>query len=136
MPLYRGASNSTRILYNTDSLELLAQGSMRYDSQAGKIDRYLAWGVFRVRATGGEFLFADTHLDSYDSVLRVYQWRELARVNLLKNGRPVVVVGDFKTTALARASEMLPRMQAEGTATCSTSSTTATRSPHRVPARW
>ena len=117
VPLYRGASNSTRILYNTDSLELLAQGSMRYDSQAvGKIDRYLAWGVFRVRATGGEFLFADTHLDSYDSGVRVNQWRELiARVNLLKNGRPVVVVGDFNTTKFSPwASEMLPRMQAEG----------------------
>ena len=48
--------------------------------------------------------------------MRVNQWRELiARVNLLKNGRPVVVVGDFNTTKFSPwASEMLPRMQAEG----------------------
>jgi endonuclease/exonuclease/phosphatase family metal-dependent hydrolase len=114
---YRGASNSTRIIYDTDRLELVAQGSMRYAAQAaGKIDRYLAWGVFRVRATGGELFFADTHLDSYDTGVRVAQWRELiARVNLLKNGRPVVVVGDFNTTKYSDwAAEMLPRMQSEG----------------------
>ncbi len=69
-----------------------------------------------MRATGGELFFADTHLDSYDTSVRVAQWRELiARVNLLKNGRPVVVVGDFNTTKFsAWAAEMLPRMQAEG----------------------
>ena len=117
VPLYRGASNSTRILFNTDTVELLAQGSMRYTAQAaGKIDRYLAWGVFRVRATGGEFLFTDTHLDSYDVDVRVAQWRELiARVNQLRNGRPVVVVGDFNTTKYsAWSAELLPRMKAEG----------------------
>ena len=114
---YRGASNSTRIIYDTDRLELVAQGSMKYAAQAaGRIDRYLAWGVFRVRATGGELLFADTHLDSYDTGVRVAQWRELiTRVNLLKNGRPVVVVGDFNTTKFSDwSAEMLPRMQNEG----------------------
>ncbi|CAN5469582.1 hypothetical protein BH10ACT10_BH10ACT10_15920 [soil metagenome] len=116
-PVYRGASNSTRILYDTDTVDLLAQGSMRYQAQAvGKIDRYLAWGVFRVRATGGEFLFADTHLDSYEVDVRVAQWRELiARVNQLKNGRPVVVVGDFNTTKFSSwAADLLPRMTSEG----------------------
>ena len=117
VPVYRGASNSTRILYNTDTLQLVTQGAMRYEAQAaGKIDRYLAWGVFRVKATGGEFFFANTHLDSYETSVRVAQWRELiARVNLLKNGRPVVVVGDFNTTKFSSwAADLLPRMQAEG----------------------
>jgi endonuclease/exonuclease/phosphatase family metal-dependent hydrolase len=117
VPTYRGASNSTKILYDTDTLTLVDQGSMRYQAQAaGKIDRYLAWGVFRVKATGGELFFADTHLDSYDADVRVAQWGELiARVNLLRNGRPVVVVGDFNTTKFSSwAREMLPRMQAEG----------------------
>ena len=117
VPTYRGASNSSRIIYDTDALDPVAQGSMRYAAQAaGKIDRYLAWGVFRVRATGGELFFADTHLDSYDVDVRVAQWRELiARVNLLKNGRPVVVVGDFNTTKFSTwAQEMLPLMQDQG----------------------
>ena len=117
VPTYRGASNSSRIIYDTDALDLVAQGSMRYAAQAaGKIDRYLAWGVFRVRATGGELFFADTHLDSYDVDVRVAQWRELiARVNLLSNGRPVVVVGDFNTTKFSPwAQELLPLMQREG----------------------
>jgi endonuclease/exonuclease/phosphatase family metal-dependent hydrolase len=117
VPTYRGASNSTRIIYDTDRLDLVAQGSMKYAAQAaGKIDRYLAWGVFRVRATGGELFFADTHLDSYDPAVRVAQWRELvARVNALKNSRPVVVVGDFNTTKFNDwSAELLPRMQSEG----------------------
>ena len=117
VPTYRGASNSTRILYNTDTLELVAGGSMRYVAQsAGHIDRYLAWGVFRVRATGGELLFADTHLDSYDTAVRVAQWHELIdRVNALQNGRPVVVVGDFNTSKFSPwAAQMLPAMQGAG----------------------
>ena len=117
VPTYRGASNSTRILYNTDTLDLLAQGSMKYAAQsAGHIDRYLAWGVFRVRATGGEFLFVDTHLDSYDTTVRVAQWRELIdRVNALQNGRPVVAVGDFNTSKFsAWAAQMLPAMEHAG----------------------
>ena len=89
VPTYRGASNSTRILYNTDTLDLLAQGSMKYAAQsAGHIDRYLAWGVFRVRATGGEFLFADTHLDSYDTTVRVAQWQRADRPGQRPPERP------------------------------------------------
>jgi len=117
VPTYRGASNSTRIIYDTDQLAVVTQGSMRYTSQAaGKIDRYLAWAVFRVKANGTEVFFADTHLDSYDVGVRVAQWRELiTRVDELRNGRPVVVVGDFNTTKFsAWAQEMLPRMQSEG----------------------
>ena len=117
VPLYRGASNSTRILYNDDTLDVVASGSMKYAHQtAGKIDRYLAWAVFRVSATGGEFLFTDTHLDSYTVSTRVAQWNELiAQVNQLKNGRPVISVGDFNSTKFSTWAEtMLPRMQANG----------------------
>lgn len=114
---YRGASNSSRIIYDTDQADLVAQGSMKYTSQAaGKIDRYLAWAVVRLKANGSEVFFADTHLDSYDIGVRVAQWHELiTRVNQLKNGRPVVVVGDFNTTKYSSwAREMLPRMVSEG----------------------
>jgi endonuclease/exonuclease/phosphatase family metal-dependent hydrolase len=117
VPVYRGASNSTRILYNTDTLDVVAQGSMRYAHQtAGKSDRYLVWGVFRVKATGGEFLFTTTHLDSYTPTVRVAQWNELiARVGQLRNGRPVVAVGDFNTTKYSTwAADLLPRMKSAG----------------------
>ena len=117
VPVYRGASNGTRILYNTDTLDMVAQGSMRYAHQtAGKQDRYLAWGVFRLKATGGEFLFTDTHLDSYTPSVRVAQWNELiARIGQLRNGRPVVAVGDFNTSKYSTwAEDMLPRMKSAG----------------------
>lgn len=115
--VYRGASNSTRILYNTDTLEPVLTGSYRYQHQtAGRIDRYLAWGVFRVKATGGEFFFADTHLDSSDKVARQQEWSELIdQVNTLRNGRPVVVVGDFNTSKFDTwAEKYLPLMKSEG----------------------
>jgi endonuclease/exonuclease/phosphatase family metal-dependent hydrolase len=114
---YQGASNSTRILYDTDTLEPVLTGSYKYEHQTlGKFDRYLAWGVFRVKATGGEFLFADTHLDSYSAETRKGEWDELVtQLNKLKNGRPVVSVGDFNTSKWDDyAATYLPKMKAAG----------------------
>jgi endonuclease/exonuclease/phosphatase family metal-dependent hydrolase len=114
---YRGASQSTRILYNTDTLAPVVTGSYKYTNQAvGKTDRYLAWAVFRVKATGGEFLFTNTHLDSYEVPVRVAQWEELiTKVTQLSNGRPVVSVGDFNTSKWdAWSEQMLPRMKTAG----------------------
>ena len=114
---YQGASNSTRILYNTDTLEPVLTGSYKYAHQTtGHFDRYLAWGVFRVKATGGEFLFADTHLDSYSAETRQGEWDELVtKLQALANGRPVVSVGDFNTSKWDDyAATYLPKMKAAG----------------------
>jgi endonuclease/exonuclease/phosphatase family metal-dependent hydrolase len=114
---YQGASNSTRIVYDTATLEPVLVGSYKYQHQtAGKFERYLAWGVFRVKATGGEFFFADTHLDSYSADTRKGEWTELiTQINRLKNGRPVVSVGDFNTSKWDDyAATYLPKMKANG----------------------
>jgi endonuclease/exonuclease/phosphatase family metal-dependent hydrolase len=96
----RGASGDNRILYNTRTMLLIHKGAYKYPHQvSGKNARYLAWGVFRVKATGQEMLFTTTHLDPYSPAVRVQQWHDMIRkVNAIKGSRPVVVTGDFNTT--------------------------------------
>lgn len=96
---YNGASGSTRILYNTSTLDLIDQGSFAYKNQTdGPNDtRYLAWATLRVKATGAEFFFANTHLSNGTASLQKAQTKELiAKVNQLRGSLPVVVVGDFQ----------------------------------------
>ena len=114
---YRGASNDTRILYNTDRLSVVHRGSYKFKAQtAGKYDRYLAWAVFRVKATGKEFVFTDTHLDPYTVSSRVAQWKEAITKALSLNGSwPIVAVGDYNTTKYSTwAQEMLPYTKNKG----------------------
>jgi endonuclease/exonuclease/phosphatase family metal-dependent hydrolase len=114
---YRGASADNRILYNTDTLQMLEAGSFKYAHQtADKTDRYLAWAVFRVKATGGEVFFTDTHLDPYSADSRIGEWGEMmTKIGQLSNGRPVVSVGDFNTSKFdSYAADLLPRMKAAG----------------------
>jgi len=116
---YRGASQSDRILYNTQTLQLVSQGSVKYAQQAssGNVDpRYLAWAVLRVRATGSEFFFAATHLTNLDDAVRAAQWRQLiSEINLRKGTRPVIAVGDFNTQKYdPLAATMLPAMTTAG----------------------
>jgi endonuclease/exonuclease/phosphatase family metal-dependent hydrolase len=116
---YRGASQSDRILYNTQTLQLVSQGSVKYARQAssGDVDpRYLAWAVFRVRATGSEFLFANTHLTNLDDAAKVAQWRQLiSEIDRRMGTRPVIAVGDFNTQKFDPLTvTMLPAMTAAG----------------------
>jgi endonuclease/exonuclease/phosphatase family metal-dependent hydrolase len=96
----RGASQDTRILYNTDTLTMLDQGSYKYNAQtAGKQDRYLDWAIFETKANGRKFLFVNTHLDPSSISVRQQEWSELIdKTNSLKQYMPVVVVGDFNTS--------------------------------------
>ena len=113
----RAASGDNRILYNTRTLMLLHKGSYKYPHQvAGKNTRYLAWGVFQVKATGQQMLFTTTHLDPYSPAVRVQQWRDMIRkVNAIKGSRPVVVTGDFNTTKYSTyARTLLPAMVSNG----------------------
>jgi len=113
------ASGGVRILYSTDTLSLVSQGSTKFTVQGSGADpRFLAWAVLRVKATGHDFLFVNTHLRTGDSAVLRAQWTQLiTRVNQLKGTgtRPVVVVGDFNTHRNSPlAKEMLPAMQAAG----------------------
>ena len=112
-----GASSSTRILYNTDTIRLVSQGSVKYAAQAASIpDSYLAYAVLRTRATGQDFLFTSTHLSPRLESVRRTQWHQLiAEVNDLKGNLPVINVGDFNTTKFTPpAGEMLAAMRAAG----------------------
>jgi endonuclease/exonuclease/phosphatase family metal-dependent hydrolase len=113
---YRGASGADRILYNTDTLLLVGQGATRLTQSSNSDPRYFAWAVLRVKATGRDFLFVNTHLNSGSASVRRAQWYQITSwVNKWKGTRPVVVVGDFNThRADALAREMLPAMRRYG----------------------
>ncbi|MGZ4428531.1 MAG: endonuclease/exonuclease/phosphatase family protein [Nocardioidaceae bacterium] len=114
---YRGASGGTRILYDTDTVELVHQGSLRYSAQsAGIPDEYLAYATLRSKATGTEFLFTSTHLSPVSASVREAEWKQLIRkVNSLKGSLPVVDVGDYNTEKYdPLAATMIPAMKHAG----------------------
>jgi endonuclease/exonuclease/phosphatase family metal-dependent hydrolase len=113
---YQGASGDTRIMYDTDTVSLVSQGSYMYKAQSGVTTRYLSYAVLKWRATGQKFLFTDTHLDPHSISSRVAEWRELiAKVNKLKGSLPVITVGDFNTSKFdSYTKEMLPAMKNNG----------------------
>lgn len=114
---YRGASGGNRIIYNTDTVSMLSQGSLLYKAQTkGKNSRYLVWAKLRMKATGTEFLFTDTHLDPYTPSMRQAEWDEaIAQTNRLKGSLPVIAGGDYNTSKFADyARTYLPRMQQNG----------------------
>lgn len=113
----RGSALSNRILYDTDTLSLVSQGSMKYAAQtAGKYERYLEWAVLRTRATGRELLFTNTHLDPYSTANRASQWKQAVNKTVqLQGGRPVVAVGDYNSTKYSTwAQQMLPYTKSKG----------------------
>lgn len=113
----RGSALSNRILYDTDTLSLVSQGSLKYTAQsAGKYDRYLEWAVLKTRSTGREFLFTNTHLDPYSTTNRAAQWKQAVDKTVqLRGTRPVVAVGDYNSTKYSAWSQkMLPYTSSKG----------------------
>lgn len=96
----RGSALSNRIVYNADRLSVVRKGSVKYrDQTRGGYDRYLEWAVFRIKATGSQFLFTNTHLDPNSKANRPKQWRQLLEWVGANRGRlPVISVGDYNTT--------------------------------------
>jgi len=76
----------------------------------------MGWAILRTIATGSEFLFTNTHLEAQDTQVRTAQWREMVqRIDDVREGRPVIAVGDFNTTKYSPvAQQMLPRMWKHG----------------------
>ena len=104
----QGASQGTKIIYNSATLDLLEQGSaqLRLSKNADDNERYVAWAIFRHKASGEKFFFADTHLEnakdtdgtSYYYQLRINQTKDLLDVVAAKSqGLPSYVVGDFNS---------------------------------------
>lgn len=112
-------SNATRIAYNGNTLHLSKAGAYRWSAQEMKADgaRMMAWGRFKVKATGKRFFFASVHLETARKNIRLRQWQQLVTVvPKLAKGLPVVIGGDFNSTRnqYDAARKMLPRMKKAG----------------------
>jgi endonuclease/exonuclease/phosphatase family metal-dependent hydrolase len=102
----QGASQGTRILYNSSRVEMLASGSKLLPSKGGLTNqRFLAWAVLRQRSTGVKFFFANSHLDADKSAYGLRKAEAQAAVQTIKarnSGHlPVIAVGDFNSSRFA-----------------------------------
>lgn len=105
-----GAGQNDRILYRTDRLELLDQGSRKLDgktSYANGSARFVIWAEFRDLSTGKRFLFFNTHLEPLKSGGKKVHAKQAAVV--LDEIRaqnadqlPVILVGDLASTKFAK----------------------------------
>jgi len=98
-----GGHIQTGIVYNSQTLELIARGTKALARRG--TDRRVVWAVFRQKSTGIRFLFGATHLDqgasASDGALRVTQANqvvaELQRVASAYGDLPTIVVGDLNS---------------------------------------
>ena len=104
----QGASQGTKIVYNTERVKMLSAGSRELTTvDAGSNDRYLAWAIFQKKDTKQKFFFGSTHLtnekDSGGSTVyaeeRKTQARQILQTVDAKNvdDLPTVIVGDFNS---------------------------------------
>ncbi|SKB08787.1 endonuclease/exonuclease/phosphatase family protein [Aeromicrobium choanae] len=108
------SSSDNRTVYDSRVLEVVRHGS-RALSSATSTKRTLDWTVFRVRATGRQFVFANTHLDARyrgraittsasNSFRRKQAAQVLATVKQLRAGTPAaVLVGDMNSNGRTRS---------------------------------
>ena len=96
------------IVYNKTKLDFISGGFKRTGSTPGLSDRYIVWVRLRIKTTGQEFYFANTHTPPSiesggnprnNSLAKAYQ-KQIAVVksqinNLSSAGLPVFLVGDF-----------------------------------------
>jgi len=98
----RGASQGTRIIYNTSRLTLTANGSKLLPSVAGENERYMAWAILRQQNSGKSFFFVSQHLQGgseYTALRREEAEVALAVVRAKNTGHlPVISVGDLNST--------------------------------------
>ncbi|WP_277523400.1 endonuclease/exonuclease/phosphatase family protein [Arthrobacter sp. ES3-54] len=101
---YKGASDGTKILYNSAKVDLVSQGSLKLASQTGASDRYLAWAVLRQKSTNKSFFFGNAHLIDHMSDpsyfnLRQKQAQQIVSTIAAKNTArlPVLIVGDLNS---------------------------------------
>ncbi len=94
----QGASKGTRILYDNNRVELLAQGSKLLPSPED--DRFMAWAVLRQRSTGKKFFFVSAHLEpDKDWKLHVAEADTLAKEVARRNPSrlPTFITGDMNS---------------------------------------
>ncbi len=116
-----GASADVRIIYNTERLELLDQGSKQLDKEkATSGPRFLAWAIFQDRTDGRKFFFANAHTEPGQSkakrALRKRQANLIVSTIKANNpdNLPVVLVGDFSSTKLTSANTVYDVLMKSG----------------------
>lgn len=105
-----GAGQNDRILYRTDRLELLNQGSRKLDAKGSYAvgnARFVTWAEFRDRNTDKRFLFFNTHLEPLGSGGKAVHAKQAAVIlEEIKaqnpDKLPVILVGDFASTKFAK----------------------------------
>lgn len=104
----KGASLSTKLFYNKNTVTLLSQGSVALPKLPTNVDpRYVAWATFKQNSTGKSFFVANTHLisgagsDLYE--LRKQQALKVTQVIAEKNtsNLPVMITGDMNSSKWA-----------------------------------
>ena len=105
----QGASQGTRIIYNSSTVKLLDEGSRKLTSAAGAGDRYVVWARFQQRNSGEKFLFVNTHLEhrkgsSYYELRKTQTKQVLATVAQHRGSLPVILVGDWNSDKWAKPS--------------------------------
>ncbi|MCZ2403444.1 endonuclease/exonuclease/phosphatase family protein [Paenarthrobacter sp. Z7-10] len=105
VPVDQGASQGTRIFYNTEKTSIVRSGSKLLPSlDPEKNPRYMAWAEVIQLSTGKHFFFGDTHLEvdkdmGYND-LRRQQAETIVDVIKAQNtaNLPVLMVGDMNSS--------------------------------------
>lgn len=107
-PVSTGAlMRMTALMYNTDTLNLIDKGQMKYDEGNDARLRRAVWGIFESKATGKQFAVISTHFDcirkNEETLMLSYmetQTRQIYEISesiKAEYGVPVFCVGDFNT---------------------------------------
>ena len=101
----RGASQGTRVFFNTNTVKLISEGSKKLPQCSGCNSRYVSWAVMEKKSSGQKFFFADTHIEygsSYYNLRKAQTESMMAEVDKRRpSGMPAFVVGDFNSTRYA-----------------------------------
>lgn len=104
----KGASTSTRLFYNKNTVTLLSQGSVALPKlPTASEPKYVAWTTFKQNSTGKSFFVADGHLISGEGSelyeLRKQQAIKITQVISEKNTSklPVIITGDMNSSKWA-----------------------------------
>lgn len=100
----QGASQGTRLFYNSATVALVSQGSLALPAlKSTDNSRYLAWGIFIQKSTNKKFFVGDTHLDPGNGTdyyeVRTKQAQAITAEIKKRNTEnlPVLVTGDFNS---------------------------------------
>lgn len=107
-PVSTGAfMRMTALMYNTDTLNLIDKGQMKYDEGNDARLRRAVWGIFESKETGKKFAVISTHFDcirkNEEELMLSYMETQTRQINEISDsikeeyGVPVFCIGDFNT---------------------------------------